>query len=368
MKQREAIANINIKRYTNPNYIEINLENYKKNIELSKKKSGSDIILIVKSDAYGHGLKSLSEYTYKECGIRHFGVATLDEAISIRNILKDAVIFVLGYTDPLYLEDAISNNIILNVFDYNIANLYNNYLTKIRKNINIILKIETGMNRLGFDPNLNIHNFIDKYKRLRIVHIMSHLASADSSIEYSNMQISKFKDVVKNFKFNTSLFNSAGICNLGNNQFSFTRPGIMTYGYVESNNNIPLKRVLSLYSKVIHVKNVKAGEMISYNGTYTAKKNIKIGILPIGYGDGLKRALSNKGYVFIGGKKCDIIGRICMNLAVVDVTNIPDNLLNEPVEIIGDNIDANSMAKLCDTIPYEILTSFSKSIKKIYKR
>ena len=131
MKQREAIANINIKRYTNPNYIEINLENYKKNIELSKKKSGSDIILIVKSDAYGHGLKSLSEYTYKECGIRHFGVATLDEAISIRNILKDAVIFVLGYTDPLYLEDAISNNIILNVFDYNIANLYNNYLTKI---------------------------------------------------------------------------------------------------------------------------------------------------------------------------------------------------------------------------------------------
>jgi alanine racemase len=321
----------------------------------------------VKADAYGHGAKELAEFAYEKHNIKHFAVATFDEAIELRNIMPDDTnIIIFGHVNPYYVKEAVKNNIILTVYNEEIARLYSEY-TSDEEILKIVLKIDTGMNRIGFKPNLNIQEFLACFKNFEIFCIMSHLSSADADENYTLFQIGIFDKCINSLRINlsTSLFNSAAICKF-KNKYTFTRPGIMTYGYVNTKLQTELKKVMYLFTSIIHVNNVKKGDRIGYNGTFIAPSDMRIGVLPIGYGDGLRRNLSNKGFVFIDDIKCNIIGNICMDMTIVDISSLPENSLSHDVEILGEHIDANELAEICNTIPYEILTNFSSRVKRYY--
>jgi alanine racemase len=351
-----------------PTRIIINLKNYGHNIEIAKKLSKSDIILVVKANAYGHGAKELTTYAYNKHNIKNFAVATLEEALELRDVIGDkAEIIVLGYIEPYLVQEACKRKITLTVYNEEIARMYNDQLDE-DSLLKIVLKIDTGMNRLGFKQIFDLSNFLRKYNKFHIFAIMSHLSSADSDREYTNYQISTFDNFIKHVEVpcNTTLFNSAGICNY-ENSYTFTRPGIMTYGYVNTETYIDLKKVMYLYTNIIHINKVKKGDRIGYNGTFIASEDMVVGVLPIGYGDGFRRNLSNIGYVYINGIKCNIIGNICMDMTMIDITALPENYLGSNIEIIGEHIGADILANMCNTIPYEILTNFSLRIKKQYE-
>ncbi|MGA1847337.1 alanine racemase [Deferribacter abyssi] len=350
-----------------PTYAYIDLSNYKHNIEIAKKLSNSKIIAIVKADAYGHGAIKIAEFAYKQCDITHFGVATIEEGISLRRKLKDAHIIVLGYVDEKYYDEILANNLILTIYDYNLASSFNRYL--ISKNCihPAALKIDTGMNRLGFDTSISYFELSSTFSNIKFVLCMTHLSSSDTDRKYTELQIKTFKNFLRreNLNIPSSVFNSSAIC-FYKNDFDYTRPGIMTYGYVYPENSFSLKPVMKIFSKIVHVKELKKGDKVSYNQMFIADKKMKIGVVPIGYADGYFRSLSNKGFMYVNGKRCNVVGRVCMDMTMIDISHLSDNEILEEVEILGENVGANILAELCNTISYEILCAISDRIPRVY--
>ena len=352
-----------------PTKIIINLQSYGYNLEIAKELSRSDIIAVVKADAYGHGAKEIAKYAYEKHRITHFAVATLEEAITLREMPGfNADIIILGYIKTDNLRDIFINKLTPTIFDDKFAKELNNFMRGNNSNIKVAIKIDTGMHRLGFDYNFNIYEFYNNYPMLTVAHVMSHLSSADTDRHYTNLQIKRFNEFLKNNNIttNTSLFNSSALCAY-ENVYTLTRPGIMTYGYVTPQKNINLQKVMKVYSKVVHIKNVGAGEYISYNGTYKTQKPMKIGVIPVGYADGYMRKLSNCGYMLLDGKKCNVLGNICMDMTIIDITEISEASITKDVEILGDNVTADELGNMTGTIPYEVLCNFSSRIKRYYK-
>ncbi len=351
-----------------PTYAIIDLNNYFHNINQAKKLSNSDIMLIVKADAYGHGANQLASFAYKNCGVDRFGVATIKEAIELREYLgNSATIQILGYVDNKFFDEVINNNLILTIFDNQIADEYHSYLSNKNLKAPIVIKIETGMNRLGFTDNLLMDEFIFEYKCFEIDQIMSHMPSSDSNIGYSKNQINIFKNYLNKYNLNikSSMFNSSAICNY-ENIFDYTRPGIMTYGYVTSEKEVDLKPVMNIYSKIIHVKKIKKGEKISYNRTFTAKNDMIIGVVPIGYADGYMRKFSNQAKMKLNDYFIDVLGTVCMDMCMVDLTDVPERFYKEDIEVLGENITAENWASWGETITYEVLCGISDRIPRIY--
>jgi len=350
-----------------PTYATIDLEAFGHNIEVARKISGADIIAVVKADGYGHGATPLAEYAYKKKAVKRFGVATIKEGISLRQALgNEPRIYVLGYVDKKFYEEVTENNLTLTVFDDVFADSYHNYLISNELTADVSVKIDTGMSRLGFDTEMSFNKFISDYERFNVVHLMSHLSSSDSDVQFTEDQIVEFDKFLKKNDINTetSLFNSSGIC-CYNNKYDLVRPGIMLYGYVYGNEEIELKKVMKIYSKIAHVKNVKKGDSISYNRKFIAEKDMVIGVVPIGYADGYRRSFTNRSHMMVNGCKCPVVGTVCMDMTMVDLTGV--NIENDmTVEILSDDIDATYWADMADTINYEILCGISDRIPRIY--
>ena len=352
-----------------PTYAEIDLRAFGYNIEQAKKLGGTDIIAIVKANAYGHGAVRLAEYAWNECGVKRFGVATLLEAVELRTHLgSQAAIFTLGYIDEEFYDDLVENNIVPAIFDDEAAASFHSYLEKRNIKSDITLKIDTGMHRLGFTPEMSYYDFTVKYPRFNVCHIMTHLSGADSHPEYTKEQKDLFEDFIKrnNIRCNTSFLSSAGICNV-ENICSFTRPGIMLYGYIYGNNEVALKKVMRIYSKVIHIKKIRKGESVSYNRNFIADRDMTIGVVPIGYADGYLRSFSNRGKMRVNGVDCPVLGNVCMDMTMIDLSGVEVNESHPQVEVMGDNITAEYLASLAGTISYEILCGFSSRIPRVYK-
>lgn len=353
-------------------YALIDLERYLNNVQISQKLSNSSITPVIKADGYGHGAIELANYLLNNTNIDTFCVATVEEGIKLRNgVGNKANIIILGYTHESYFDEVLNKDLLLNIYDDIIAKKFNYYLKKLNKKGKVSIKIDTGMNRIGYSLDFSIQEFLSNYTNLEPLIIMSHLSSPDSDREYTQFQIDNFSKVVNKAKsvipyIKTSLFNSPALTYL-ENRFDYSRPGIITYGYVKSDKPLNLKPVMSIFSKIIHTKILEKNESVGYNRTYETNRKTKIGILPIGYADGYNRLLSNRGSVFIEGFKCNVIGRICMDMTMIDITDLPDSFLDKEVEILGDNIPADELASLCSTIPYEILTRISSRIPRIYK-
>ena len=337
------------------------------------------IMAVVKADAYGHGDVDVASVLQDE-GADDFAVATLEEAIKLRTAGIKGQIFVLGYTPILQAVKLLEYDITQAIVDENHAER----LSKIDRNIKVVFALDTGMNRIGLDADYPeyceqvIRNYCGK---LCIKGIFTHLCMADSSdagaVEFTNTQIAKFEAVASriedlNLPYVHCLNSAGGLWNKCDKSV-FARLGIILYGLKPSyQNQLPegIKPALSWYSVVSMVKIIHAGETVGYGGTFKAEWEMKVATVCIGYADGFNRLLSNNYYVLINEKRAPILGRVCMDQIMVDVTDIPGVGMGTKVTLIGQDgkevITADDMANAIGTIGYEIVCNISKRVPRKY--
>lgn len=361
-----------------PARLDVNLANLKYNIEAFKNRmlKNQELLVMIKADAYGAGIVETAKYLEAN-GISHFGVAYLKEAITLRQngITSDIIVF-SGLVPEEY-NKAINIDAIYSVSNIDTLKELNDNAKKANKKIKVELAIDTGMTRLGFNKE-DIHNLICNLKELTNVEIhgvYSHLSQADSNEYFTKKQIELFDECVQQIKQNgispkyVHICNSAGILKYNSEKYNLVRLGIGVYGYppdISMKDEIQLKGIFKLTSPVCNIRQVETGREISYGGTFVTSKATKIAVLQIGYADGLTRTLSNKYEVLINGKHAKIIGNICMDTCMIDVTDIEVNIGDEAIIFDYTDGKVETLARLTDTIVYEVITNIGKRVDRCY--
>ena len=347
--------------------LEINLKNLKYNYKkLSNIARNSICAATIKADAYGIGALKIFETLYKN-NCRHFFVATTEEALEIRKKSSLANLYVLNGLENNKLSVFSKKNIIPIINDKEDYNLIGRNINKF-KQLKFGIHVDTGLNRLGLSlselSKINFHQ--------NKVHILiSHLSSADENKNYYNiLQNNKFKEAIKfqiNAKYN-SFSNSMGLILGKNYHYDLVRPGISLYGgHFNTKMKKIIKPVISLRGKILQIKEINKNEYVGYNQTFKTNKKIKVAIIGIGYADGVSRLLSNKGKVYIGKQTFKILGRVSMDTITVDITKKGKSLkVGNYMELINHINGIDNLAKECNTICDEILTSISKRVKRVY--
>lgn len=352
---------------TRPTVMEVELENFRYNIKQIKALVGDTKLMpVIKANGYGTYINKCLEI------INEFdivAVAIVDEAIELRKLGYEKEIFVLNQPSIREIEKIEKFNITVGVSALE-------FIRKIDKKVKVHLEIETGMGRTGINLK-DLEEFILEVKQntnIEVEGMYSHLSSADFDEEYTKSQISKFEEAKKLIKEkfdNIKYFHisaSNGILNYKQGLYNLVRPGIIMYGYPSFEGaEIDLKPIAKLKSKITFLKEVEEGTSISYSRKFITTGKTKIATVPIGYADGIRRILTNNGEVVINGKKAPIIGTVCMDSFMVDVTNIPDVMLDDEVYIWDNNIiTLEDVAKKCETINYEILCTISDRVPRIF--
>lgn len=359
-------------------WVEINLSNLNNNLNTYSihLPRTTKIMAVVKADAYGHGDKVVAKFL-SDHGIRHFAVSNIDEAIHIRTAGVEGQILILGYTPIERIEDLIKYNVTQTL----LSEEYAEKLAATGCPIKCQFAIDTGMRRIGLNadhPN-DCEKVIREYScKLNLNGLFTHLCAADTpgQNEFTEIQIRLFEEVVarvSDLNLACHCMNSAGGLWHGSNVSGFARLGIILYGLKpDYMNTLPegVKPALSWKSVVSMVKSVQPGDTIGYGRSYVVDHPMTIATIPTGYADGYPRALSNKGYVLINGKKAPIVGRVCMDQMMVDVTTIPDVKFESEVVLIGESgneiITADALANMIGTIGYEIVCGISKRVDRVY--
>ena len=369
-------------------YAEINLDAICQNVQNAMDKVGKDtkMMAIIKTDAYGHGAVPVAK-ALKEIGTYAFGVATVEEAVQLRRAGIENPILILGYVFPADYKLLIENDIMHAVFQYETAKALSEKAASLSKTVKIHIKLDTGMGRIGMQPTEESLAEIEKIAALpniEIDGIFTHFACADEADKTScNRQKEKYLDFVQKLDACgihipiKHMCNSAGIIEFSDNFLNMTRSGIMTYGLYPSEEvnkaNLKLHPALQLKSHVAFVKTVGKGFTVSYGSTYvTEKEKTVIATVPVGYGDGYPRALSNKGKVLIHGQYAPIVGRVCMDQFMVDVTDIPNVQQGDEVTLVGTDGDKRiSVEEVADnaySFNYEFCCGINKRVPRVYIR
>lgn len=377
----------NIETYRNrPTRAEISLSNLRNNLAIVRALIGNKvkIMAMVKANAYGHGLYEISHELIKN-GVEYLGVAFLEEGVYLRSCGITTPILAIGAINVDQIADFIKNDIEITSSSIEKSVAIASVAKELGKTAKVHLKIDTGMERIGVHW-YNAEKFIDhsfQLDSIKIKGICSHFAKAESDAEFTRTQIDRFNsvlDLIDKKGFLPELIhiaNSAGIINFRDSHFNMVRPGIMLYGY-NPNGYSPdtmfedrkIKPVMTLKTKVAYFKVVPAGTGISYGHTYVTKFQTRIVTLPIGYGDGYFRALSNKGEVIIRGKKYPIVGNICMDQCMVDIG--PDGTAYNGDDVLlfgemdGHIIPLESLCEKIGTITYEFLCGITLRVPRIY--
>ncbi len=334
-----------------------------------------EVIAVVKTDAYGHNAPEIA-LALQNKGVENFAVSNLEEALELRHSGITKPIMILGYTPVELADTLIENDIIQAVFSEDYAKNLSNNATKGK--IKVHIKIDTGMNRIGFDYK-SIDEILSVYSlnNFSVTGIFTHFCVADSKIQddisFTCTQMQRFDSVINKIKqkgYDTGLVhcsNSAKAIKSDKPLYDACRPGIILYGLNPSNEVTlqGLKPVMTLKSVISMVKWINADEVVSYGRTFKAKGKIKVATVTAGYGDGYPRALSNKGQVIVGGKRANIIGRICMDQFMIDVTDIPNVSVSDEVILFGEELTADEVAEKCSTIGYEIVCGINKRVPRI---
>lgn len=367
-------------------YAQVNLDYIAHNIrELNKiKNSNTEIMGVIKADGYGHGAIPIAK-TLLENNTKRFAVAVIEEAIALRKSGITKPIHILGFTPDNQLEQLIHYDLIQTIFKYSMAKTLSDIAVRHNKRVKIHIKIDTGMGRIGFFTNeesIQIIKSIHQLPNIYIEGIFTHFAKADELDKgYTYEQLTKFNNFVKALeKENIHIpikhaANSAGLIDVLEAHLDYIRVGIALYGLYPSQevvkDRVNLKQAITLKSHIIFIKEVDKGTSLSYGGTYITKAKSKIATIPVGYGDGYPRALSSKGRVLIRGEYAPIVGRICMDQFMVDVTHIKDVEDSDEVVLIGEQagkfISVDEIARLTNTINYEITCGLGKRIPRVYK-
>lgn len=350
-------------------WAEVNLDNLKNNINIIKEIAGSKHILgVVKANAYGHGAIEVAT-ELKKCGVDFFGVACVDEAEELRNHGIDSNILILGCTPLDEWKKAVSLGIQLTLSSFKEIE----YIEQTGIFPKIHVKIDTGMGRIGFTPSdaESAIKYIREKKIAEIVGLFTHFAVSDEDELFTMKQKEEFENIASKFTDieYKHVSNSAGILNFNFN-YNMVRPGIILYGIVPFKDDKLQKKfkpVMTLKTNVTFVKKVEEDMTISYGRTFKAEKGSIIATLPVGYADGISRFFSNRGEVLIRGKKCRIVGRVCMDQMMVA---IPQELSNveagEEAVIFGEELLVEEIASMIGTISYEILTNINNRVPRLY--
>ena len=363
-----------------PTWAVINLDNLEHNFFQIKKRlnAKTNILVTVKADAYGHGLVSVSK-RLESIGVDFLGVASIDEGIKLREAGIKIPILILGLILKSDILPLFEYELATSVCDEELSRALNSKAFRLGKKLNVHVKVDTGMGRIGvahydaYKLVKKIHNL----KHLNVEGIFTHFAFADMNQKFTFYQIDLFDKLLRDLKKAgvgiplVHAANSMGVLDYKNSHFNMVRPGLVIYGlYPKENMEINLKPVLELKTKVIFIKKVPAGSGISYGHDYVTDKATKIATLPIGYGDGFPRNLSNKAPVLIRGKRFKMCGKICMDQIMVDVGNTKVEVGDEVV-LIGSQgkskVTAEELAELSNTIPYEIVCGLGSRIPRILK-
>ena len=357
----------------------IELDKLRRNFRNIKKQLKDVKILgAVKAEAYGHGGFEVSK-VLKEEGIDALGVASLEEAVNLKKL--NLPIVILSPTFTYDIPTIIDEGFIATVTDRGFADLLDKESVKCKKKTKIHIEIDTGMSRTGI-PYYETIEFIEEIKKKQFIEIegiFTHFAEAESEDKsFTYLQLERFKDVLNSLKEKgisipySHTANSPAILDIKESYFNMVRPGLLLYGlYPKEKKNIEVLPIMSLKSRVCSLRWIDKGEVVSYGRTYTAKKKIRVATISIGYGDGFPRLLSNRGEIIIKGRRCPIIGNVCMDLTMVDVTNVDDVKIEDEVTVIGkeggEEISADEVALLAQTINYEIATNIGPRVPRIYK-
>lgn len=372
----------NIARHYTRVCADIDLDAAVHNVRMLKRctKKGTKAMAVIKTDAYGHGDVPIARAIYNE--VDAYAVATIEEAVNLRENGIDKLILVLGFVNKNLYDLAILNDITIPLFDLDSAKEYANASGKLGKKGLAHIKVDTGMRRIGIEANISgidIMEQICKMQEICVDGIFTHFATADEADNHGAYdQLDKFNFVIEEllkrgitFKYK-HCSNSAGTIVMPEANMDMVRLGISLYGLKPSDDvddgKVNLKPVLSLKSSITFVKVLPANEAISYGGTYITQKETKVATVSVGYGDGYPRELSNKGYVLVHGKKAFILGRICMDQFMIDVTDIEDVNVGDEVVLVGKDGDSSitveELSAMIHRFNYEFVCDLGKRIPR----
>lgn len=363
-------------------YARVDLEAIRSNIlaELERIDPGTGLMAVIKADAYGHGAipvaRTLSDHV---CG---FGVAVIEEALKLRAARVDKMILILGYTGENWFEDLIRNDISQTVYSLEMAKQLDSVAEKLGIKAKVHIKVDTGMGRIGFAPtdeNARIVKTISKLPWIETEGIFTHFARADEETpEEAKNPLRVFNEFVKKCEALDVSFtyrhaaNSAAILNMPEAELDMVRSGISTYGLYPSeempHDTVRLKPAMEWITRVSFLKEVSEGTPISYGGTFVTKRKSIIATVPVGYADGMKRSLSNRGRVLINGCFAPIVGRICMDQFMIDVTDVPGVKEGDEVVIFGSSgdkhISVEEIADLAGSFNYEFVCGLTNRVPR----
>lgn len=371
-------------KHLRPVWAEVNLDHLAHNMrEIRRVTCSKEIIAVVKADAYGHGALDVAP-TLIENGATRFAVAVLNEAVELRRGGIECPIMILGFTPPNLTHMLLRHDIEQTVYTYDFARQLSKMAVKKNKQAKIHIAIDTGMGRIGFLPNEQSVEEVYRISQLPnivIEGVFSHFSSADERDKaYTYKQLERYQWFTDQLEAKgvkialPHIANSAAIIDLPQTHFKAVRPGIILYGYYPSNEiekeKLDLKPVMSLKTNIVHIKKLPAGEYISYGRKYQTMKESIIATLPVGYADGYTRLLFNKAKVILHNEFAPVIGRICMDQCMIDVTHIQKAKVGDEVILMGESnglsFTADHIADLLDTINYEVVCMISKRVPRVY--
>jgi alanine racemase len=364
-----------------------NLESIRKHIRKGSRGRRVKICGVVKANAYGHGIEEVSK-ELADLGVDYLGVANYDEAIKLRRLVPDAPILVFGtlihskLQPEKYVSTLLKYNLIATVASLDTAKFLDYYSKKLRKRFTVHIKIDTGMKRIGFDVRRAYKNVMQilALKNVNVEGIFTHFATSESRNKvFAYRQLSFFQDLLEDFRKSGVEFpivhaaNSGGVLDIRDSYFDMVRPGLILYGYypsIEVKNKIEIKPIMNLKSKVTFIKRVDARTSISYGRLYFTKRRTYIGSIPVGYGDGYWRLLTNKSKVLINKKLYPTVGAITMDWMMVNLGEKSSVRVGDDVLLMGSengmSIGADKLARLTGAIPYEMLCSVADRVKRVY--
>ena len=364
-------------------YVKIDLDAIDANIDAIRARAGVDVMAVIKVDAYGHGAIQVARLLQDKCSF--FGVSSVLEAMELRQAGLYNPILILGHTPVRAFPALVQAEIRPTIFHYEDAVALSKAAQQLEKPVAFHFAVDTGMSRIGFqatEEDADICAEIAKLPGLCAEGLFSHFATADcEDLTKSRRQaelFDKFYEMLKERGVEIPIRhmdNSAGLMNF-ENHYEMVRAGIVTYGLYPSEEVdkgiLNLRPAMQWVSRVTHIKTLPAGREISYGGTYATTRETRVATVPVGYADGYRRSLSNKFYVLIRGKRAPILGRVCMDQLMVDVSDIPDVTLNDRVILVGksgnEEITMEQIAEAADSFNYEFICGISRRVPRVYSR
>jgi alanine racemase len=345
-------------------WVEVNINALANNVaEIRRTARGKEIIAVVKANAYGHG-DTLLCTELKKLGINFFAVSCIDEALHIKEVVGDSDILIFGFTEASRLKEAAENNFILTAGDIE----YARFISAQNMNLRVHVKINTGMNRVGINTEAELDEILS-LPGLRCEAVYTHFSCADSpdedDVAFTREQQEKLIALTGSRAIKKHSQNSGGVLLHGQFEADYVRAGLMLYGLTPDTGTQP---VLTLKSVIQQIRTLEDGDCVSYGRTYKADSRRKAAVIPVGYADGYSRAHSSSGLIVVKNTLCPVLGRVCMDQIVIDVTEVADVEVGDEVLIYSAEFKETSIdyiAEKLGTIPYEVVCAVSSRVKRV---